>query len=157
MARNGHLGNLYGKRNLAALARTGQILHASPNPYEDLGIKRSLASLAKTGQLPSQEPEIDDEATGGSESWYESEKRSIGSLARSGNMMAGKRNLASLMKNDMLPSSVSGHKKSIGSLARGNMLPGIKREFIDEERRNIAAMAREWALPKQKNTIDQGK
>lgn len=142
-----------GKRNLAALARTGQILHFNPNGLVD-EMKRSVASLAKTGQLPSKEPDAEDGQLDEDYSWQgHDNKRSLGSLARSGNLLpssGGKRNLASLRKNDMMPYAL---KRSLAALARENMLPGIKRDFIVEQRRNIGTMARDYALPNQKTRV----
>lgn len=147
---NGVLRN--GKRNLAALARTGQMMRFSPNGLVD-EMKRSVASLAKTGQLPSKEPDAEDGQLDG-DSWQgHDNKRSLGSLARSGNLLpsGGKRNLASLRRNDMMPFAL---KRSLAALARENMLPGgIKRDFIVEERRNIGTMARDYALPNQKTRV----
>lgn len=150
-----HGGGVDGKRNLAALARTGQMLHVSPNVLLD-EMKRSVASLAKTGQLPSKEPDADDGQLD-EDSWQAHEnKRSLGSLARSGNLLqSGKRNLASLRKNDMMPYVLlnADEKRSLAALARGNMLPdggsGIKR--------NIGAMARDFALPNQKTRVESCK
>lgn len=55
----------------------------------------------------------------------------------------GKRNLASLRKNGMLPYAL---KRSLAALARENLLPG-------GGKRNIGSMARDYALPNQKTRI----
>lgn len=111
----------YGKRNLA------QLLHASPNIVLD-EMKRSLASLAKTGQLPSKEPDAEDGQLDADSLQDRENKRSLSSLARTGNLLqsGGKRNLASLRKNDMMPLplvAANGQKRTLSALARGNMLP----------------------------------
>lgn len=134
-----------GKRSLASLARSGQ-LNAVVNE-----MKRSLASLAKTGQLPSKEPDAEDGDLDG-DSWQANDnKRSLGALARSGWLLQptttinGKRSLASLRRNDMMP--VLGLKRSLAALARENQLPG---------KRNIGAMARDFALPNQQQRVADG-
>ncbi|GAB0087816.1 hypothetical protein DMENIID0001_021690 [Sergentomyia squamirostris] len=118
------------KRNLGSVLRTGGFQRTGND--NGGGGKRSLASLAKTGQLPSKEPDAE---IAPSSNWFEN-KRNLGSLVRSGNFyMAGKRNLA--------------------ALARANILPQTKREWIEEQRRSIGALARDWALPNQKNKDEE--
>ncbi|XP_059608407.1 neuropeptide-like 1 isoform X4 [Phlebotomus argentipes] len=121
---------LFPKRNLGSVLRTGGFQRTGGE--NGGGGKRSLASLAKTGQLPSKEPDAE---IAPSSLWLEN-KRNLGALARSGNFyLTGKRNLA--------------------ALARGNLLPLAKREWIEEERRSIGALARDWALPNQKNKDEE--
>ncbi|XP_055707158.1 uncharacterized protein LOC129804106 isoform X3 [Phlebotomus papatasi] len=127
---------LFKLRNSGSVLRTGG--YQGTGGYQRTGGntrgggKRSLASLAKAGQLPSKEPDAE---IAPSSNWF-SNKRNVGALARSGNLnMSGKRNLA--------------------ALARGNLLPQSKREWIEEERRSIGALARDWALPNQKNKDEE--
>lgn len=129
------------KRSITSLARgNGVLLKNGKRSLPEM--KRSLASLAKTGQLPSKEPDAEDGQLD-TDSWQEHTKRSLGALARSGNLLqsGGKRSLASLRKNDMMPYAL---KRSLAALARENMLPG---------KRNIGAMARDYALPNQKTRV----
>lgn len=137
------------KRSITSLARGNGVLlrngRQEPNSVLVEEMKRSLASLAKAGQLPSKEPDAEDGQLD-EDSWQgHDSKRSLGSLARSGNLLqsstAGKRNLAALRKNGMLPYAL---KRSLAALARENMLPG---------KRNIGTMARDFALPNQKTRI----
>ncbi|XP_055691407.1 uncharacterized protein LOC129794635 isoform X2 [Lutzomyia longipalpis] len=122
---------LFPKRNLGSVLRTGGFQRTGGD--NGGGGKRSVASLAKAGQLPSKEP--DAEYAPSSVHWF-ANKRNLGSLVRSGNLnLSGKRNMA--------------------SLARGNILPQTKREWIEEERRSIGALARDWALPNQKNKDEE--
>lgn len=127
--------------------------------------KRSIATLAKNGQLPSREPEPDDTS---SSQWLD-EKRNIGSLARSGIMNSGKRNVASLARAYELPSyggnsgkrnlasivrasgttRASNYKRNMAALARSNALP----LYYDEIKRNVGALARDWSLPTSKVTM----
>uniref|UniRef100_A0A6B2ECD8 Putative neuropeptide-like 1 isoform x3 n=1 Tax=Phlebotomus kandelakii TaxID=1109342 RepID=A0A6B2ECD8_9DIPT len=121
---------LFPKRNLGSVLRTGGFQRTGGD--NGGGGKRSLAALAKTGQLPSKEPDAE---LAPSSHWLDM-KRNLGALARSGNLyLSGKRNLA--------------------ALSRGNMLPQTKREWIEEERRSIGALARDWALPNQKNKDEE--
>lgn len=155
------------KRSINSLARSSGLSRAGKrilpptlrfSPYALLEeMKRSVASLAKTGQLPSKEPDAEDGQLD-EDAWQGHEnKRSLGSLARSGNLLqsgGGKRNLAALRKNDMMPYPLAGsQKRSVAALARGNMLPGFRDEFTVEQRRNIGAMARDYALPNQKTRV----
>lgn len=110
-------------------------------PFEDE--KRSIATLAKNGQLPSKEPETEmDEDDNG-------HKRNLASMARSG-LIGGKRNIQSLAKQWQYASG----KRNIGSLMRNNMFPGSgKRNIASMARngygkRNVGTLARDWALPK---------
>lgn len=155
LARNGLMTS--GKRNIGAMARLG-MLRSGNN--DDSGNKRSIATLAKNGQLPSREPETDNE----SDNQWVSDKRNIGSLARSGQLGNGKRSIASLARSYELPaygkrnlasivrSSVrpvtggSSYKRNMAALARGNMLP----LFGEEYKRNVGALARDWSLPTTK-------
>ena len=164
LAREGMLRN--GKRNIGALARTGALRGGMMDE-----IKRSIATLAKNGQLPSREPDAE---VSSSASWMD-DKRNIGSLARSGfyggstgkrNIASlarsfdlpsyGKRNIASLVRSRMLPSQAP--KRSLASLARTNMLPSYGKKNLDgtnEDKRNIGAVARDWALPNQQTKMNE--
>ncbi|XP_055621264.1 uncharacterized protein LOC129765221 isoform X2 [Toxorhynchites rutilus septentrionalis] len=148
-------GPVFGKRNLGALARAG--LLRSPNNY----LKRSIATLAKNGQLPSREPDSAEEDSTGGGGWSD-DKRNIGSAFKSGYMLNGKRNIASLarkyelpgkrniqalLRNGMLPSLAP--KRNMQSLARDNALPHYGGS--QENKRNIQTMVRDWNLPKQQN------
>ncbi|XP_055599554.1 uncharacterized protein LOC129748824 isoform X1 [Uranotaenia lowii] len=146
-------GAVFGKRNLGSLARAG-LLRTPTNDY----LKRSIATLAKNGQLPSsKEPDsTEDTSTGGG--WTD-DKRNVGSAYKSGYMLNGKRNIASLARKYELPG-----KRNIQSLLRTGMLPSIapKRNVQslvrdnalphygpDGIKRNIQTLVRDWNLPKQ--------
>ncbi|XP_050094240.1 uncharacterized protein LOC126576963 isoform X1 [Anopheles aquasalis] len=146
-------GALFGKRNVGALARAG-LLRNQPD-Y----LKRSLATLAKNGQLPSRDTESEDTTPEGE--WSE-DKRNVASAFKSGYMLSGKRNVASLarkyelpgkrniqslLRTGMLPSIAP--KRNMQSLARGNALPG----YGNAEKRNIQTLVRDWNLPKQANKL----
>ncbi|XP_037917692.1 neuropeptide-like 1 isoform X1 [Hermetia illucens] len=128
LARNGFLNN--GKRYVGSLARSDSLRSQFDT------IKRSLATLAKNGQLPSREPDYNDSA----QQW--SEKRNLGSLARSG-YLAGKRNIGSLARDFQLPSSSTG-KRNIAALARDGLVPSLN------PKRNMASLARTGAFPAYK-------
>uniref|UniRef100_A0A336M670 CSON010821 protein n=1 Tax=Culicoides sonorensis TaxID=179676 RepID=A0A336M670_CULSO len=145
LAREGHLKGS-GKRNVGALARSG-ILRA----YQMDAIKRSLATLAKNGHLPSSAPsskDPDDE----SDETQSSEKRSLSSLARSGNfMLNGKRSIVSMVRNRIHPQAIeTSPKRNLAALARGNLL------VPTTGKRNIGILARDWVLPNhQKSQTDK--
>ncbi|XP_061399902.1 neuropeptide-like 1 isoform X2 [Musca vetustissima] len=109
------------KRSVAALAAQGLLnLNGSP--------KRSLATLAKNGQLPTPDPEIVPDEDQRSE-----DKRYIGSLARSGQMLGfGKRNIGTLARDFQLPNG----KRNLATMARLGLLGR------NEPKRNMAAVAR---------------
>ncbi|XP_011291879.2 neuropeptide-like 1 isoform X1 [Musca domestica] len=109
------------KRSVAALAAQGLLnLNGSP--------KRSLATLAKNGQLPTPDPEIVPDEEQRSE-----DKRYIGSLARSGQMLGyGKRNIGTLARDFQLPNG----KRNLATMARLGLLGR------NEPKRNMAAVAR---------------
>jgi hypothetical protein len=117
------------KRSIATLAKNGQLPTASPETDESLseddnGHKRNLASMARSGMI------------GG--------KRNIQSLARQ--YSSGKRNIGSLMRNNMFPDS---GKRNIGSIVRGyggKRNVGYMRNAYGK--RNVGTLARDWALPK---------
>ncbi|XP_058463534.1 neuropeptide-like precursor 1 isoform X2 [Malaya genurostris] len=147
-------GPVYGKRNLGSLARAG--LLRTPSDY----LKRSIATLAKNGQLPSNR-EPDEEESSLPEEWNE-DKRNVASAFRSGYMMNGKRNIASLarkyelpgkrniqslLRTGMLPSIAP--KRNMQSLARDNSLPHYAGLAGSENKRNIQTLVRDWNLPKQ--------
>jgi hypothetical protein len=106
--------------------------------------KRSIATLAKNGQLPSREPDTDINDN--------EQKRNIASMARSG-MIGGKRNIQSLARQMQYASG----KRNIGSLMRNNMFPDSgKRNIASLARsgfgkRNVGTLARDYALPKFNN------
>ncbi|XP_058065649.1 neuropeptide-like precursor 1 [Anopheles bellator] len=142
-------GAVFGKRNVGALARAG-LLRNQPDQ-----LKRSLATLAKNGQLPSRDAESEETTPDGE--WTE-DKRSVGSAFKSGYLLSGKRNIASLarkyelpgkrniqslLRTGMLPSIAP--KRNMQSLARGNALP----DYGHAEKRNIQTLVRDWSLPKQ--------
>ncbi|XP_035786389.1 neuropeptide-like 1 isoform X3 [Anopheles albimanus] len=148
-------GAVFGKRNVGALARAG-LLRNQPD-Y----LKRSLATLAKNGQLPSRDTESEDTTPEGE--WSE-DKRNVASAFKSGYMLSGKRNIASLarkyelpgkrniqslLRTGMLPSIAP--KRNMQSLARGNALPG----YGNAEKRNIQTLVRDWNLPKQANKLTE--
>ncbi|XP_049543704.1 neuropeptide-like 1 isoform X3 [Anopheles darlingi] len=148
-------GPIFGKRNVGALARAG-LLRNQPD-Y----LKRSLATLAKNGQLPSRDAESEDTTPEGE--WSE-DKRNVASAFKSGYMLSGKRNIASLarkyelpgkrniqslLRTGMLPSIAP--KRNMQSLARGNALPG----YGNAEKRNIQTLVRDWNLPKQANKLTE--
>jgi hypothetical protein len=118
------------KRSIATMAKNGQLPTASPETEESLseedsnGHKRNLASMARSGMI------------GG--------KRNIQSLARQMNYGSGKRNIGSLMRNNMFPDS---GKRNIGSVVRGygKRNIGYMRNY---GKRNVGTLARDWALPK---------
>lgn len=110
------------KRSVTSRVGNGILTGKRPDPYYlnaawYADVKRSLSSLAKAGQLPSKEPDANDQMDA-------DVKRSLGSLVRSGNLLTGrngKRNLASLRKNDMMPYSTSNgntDKRTFGVAAR---------------------------------------
>ncbi|XP_073845450.1 neuropeptide-like precursor 1 isoform X2 [Musca autumnalis] len=109
------------KRSVAALAAQG-LLNLNGPP------KRSLATLAKNGQLPTPDPEIVPDEEQRSE-----DKRYIGSLARSGQMLGyGKRNIGTLARDFQLPNG----KRNLATMARLGLLGR------SEPKRNMAAVAR---------------
>uniref|UniRef100_A0A182J227 Neuropeptide-like 1 n=1 Tax=Anopheles atroparvus TaxID=41427 RepID=A0A182J227_ANOAO len=146
-------GAVFGKRNVGALARAG-LLRNQPD-Y----LKRSLATLAKNGQLPSRDTESEDTTPDGE--WTEN-KRNVVSAFKSGYMVNGKRNIASLARKYDLPG-----KRNIQSLLRTGMLPSIapKRNkqslardntlpaYGNTEKRNIQTLLRGWSLPRQSNKL----
>ncbi|XP_035898183.1 neuropeptide-like 1 isoform X4 [Anopheles stephensi] len=149
-------GPVFGKRNVGALARAG-LLRNQPE-Y----LKRSLATLAKNGQLPSRD--TDSEDTTPDSEWSE-DKRNVVSALKSGYMLNGKRNIASLarkyelpgkrniqslLRTGMLPSIAP--KRNIQSLARENALAG----YGSVDKRNIQTLVRDWSLPKQHNKLSEG-
>lgn len=136
LARNGLL-QPNGKRNVAAVARLGLI-----HPAMAANIKRSLATLAKNGQLPSREPESQDL----SESQWSEYKRNIGSLARSGNIAAGKRNIGALARDYVLPSN---GKRNLPSILRSG--GGSNGSQQQTPKRNVAALARDNLYPIYQN------
>ncbi|XP_012282671.1 neuropeptide-like 1 isoform X2 [Orussus abietinus] len=171
--------------------------------YRDAAEKRSIANLAKNGDLPisiqekasgQQEEEEEEENKRSSQKFdtspralleddrhpsyfrayslldsdpqledfpgdYLQGKRNIASLARDSMLPAGKRNVATLARDYMLPSG----KRNVGALARDYMLPnGGKRNVASLARiymlpsggkRNIAALARDFALPQGKRYL----
>lgn len=138
LARNGLLQQSNGKRNVASVARLGLI-----HPPMAENIKRSLATLAKNGQLPSsREPETEDL----SESQWSEYKRNIGSLARSGHIAAGKRNIAALARDYVLPSN---GKRNLPSILRSG--GGSNGSQQQTPKRNVAALARDNLYPIYQN------
>lgn len=136
LARNGALrlnGSPGNKRNVGAMARLG--LLRTVNQDE---IKRSIATLAKNGQLPSREPDTDDLA----ESQWSEYKRNIGSLARSGNISGGKRNIAALARDYELPSY---GKRNLPSILRSSGQPRTSEQ--PAPKRNIGTLARDNVIP----------
>lgn len=118
------------KRSIATLAKNGQLPTASPETDDSLseddnGHKRNLAAMARSGMI------------GG--------KRNIQSLARQMNYGSGKRNIGSLMRNNMLPDS---EKRNIGSIVRGYGKRNIGYMRNAYGKRNVGTLARDWALPK---------
>lgn len=120
------------KRSIATLAKNGQLpTVGSPDIDESLseddnGHKRNLASMARSGMI------------GG--------KRNVQSLARQMNFGGGKRNIGSLMRNNMFPDS---GKRNLGSLVRngyGKRNIGYMKNAYGK--RNVGTLARDWALPK---------
>lgn len=108
------------KRSIASMAAHGL-------PY--LAPKRSLATLAKNGQLPTPDPEIVPDEEQRSE-----DKRYIGSLARSGQMLGyGKRNVGVLARDFQLPQT---GKRNLATMARLGLLGR------GEPKRNMASVAR---------------
>lgn len=108
--------------------------------------KRSIATLAKNGQLPSREPETEMDSIGEDDNGH---KRNIASMARTG-MIGGKRNIQSLARQWQYANG----KRNIGSLMRNNMFPGSGKRNIAAlarngfGKRNVGTLARDWALPK---------
>lgn len=108
--------------------------------------KRSIATLAKNGQLPSREPDTEMDSIGEDDNGH---KRNIASMARTG-MIGGKRNIQSIARQ----LQYSNGKRNIGSLMRNNMFPGSgKRNIASLARsgfgkRNVGTLARDWVLPK---------
>lgn len=95
-----HTANiLNGKRNVAAMARLASSRE---------GAKRSLATLAKNGQLPIRDYDSDDDYNP-----YNNNKRNLASIARG--TMSGKRNIGSLARDYVLPSS---GKRNLPSILR---------------------------------------
>lgn len=137
LARSGSLQQPNGKRNVASMARLG-LMH----PTMADNIKRSLATLAKNGQLPSREPDADDL----SESQWSEYKRNIGSLARSGNIAAGKRNIAALARDYVLPTN---GKRNLPSILRSG--GGSNGSQQQTPKRNVAALARDNLYPIYQN------
>lgn len=144
LAREGHLKG--GKRNVGALARGG-ILRGIP--YET--IKRSLATLAKNGHLPSPVPSSKDEED--EEDSQSSEKRSIASLARSGNYMYdGKRSITSMVRNRLNSNQYDiSPKRNLAALARQNM------QGLHYGKRNVGNLARDFMLPQHDKTHNTDK
>ncbi|XP_039435122.1 uncharacterized protein LOC120417227 isoform X2 [Culex pipiens pallens] len=149
------------KRNLGSLARAGLLRAPPAGDY----LKRSIATLAKNGQLPSREPDSEESSSGAATGgWTDADKRNVASAFRSGYMLNGKRNIASLARKYELPG-----KRNIQSLLRtGGMMPSIapKRNMQalardnslphygvvgggQESKRNIQTLVRDWNLPKQ--------
>lgn len=150
-------GATFGKRNLGSLARAG--LLRTPSDY----LKRSIATLAKNGQLPSREPDSDESTSSGG-GWSD-DKRNVGSAFKSGYMLNGKRNIASLarkyelpgkrniqslLRTGMLPSIAP--KRNMQSLARDNALPLYAGVGSHENKRNIQTLVRDWNLPKHQSS-----
>jgi hypothetical protein len=113
--------------------------------YDDDDEKRSIATLAKNGQLPSREPDLELDSLG--EEDENGHKRNLASVARQWQFSSGKRNIGSLMRNNMLQG-----KRNIGSLMRNSMYSG-KRNIASVARtgfgkRNVGTLARDWVLPK---------
>lgn len=145
LAKNGQLPTLQSpeenseteqeKRNLETLARLGGI-----HQY----IKKNLESLARHGYIYNR-PSDENEA-------YQNGKRNLGSLARNGELLNKnqqdsnyylsryQRNIQNLMKTGGL----SNGKRNLVSLIRSHNMPY---EDIEENKRNIGTIARDWALP----------
>ncbi|KAM7345505.1 neuropeptide-like precursor 1 isoform 2-T3 [Cochliomyia hominivorax] len=121
------------KRSVAALAAQGLLHHSNNNNNNNAAAaaaKRSLATLAKNGQLPTPDPEI----LGDSEQSNQ-DKRYVGSLARSGNLMGyGKRNIGTLARDFQLPQN---GKRNLATMARLGWLGNR-----NEPKRNLASVAR---------------
>lgn len=147
------------KRNLGSLARAG-LLRAPPAADY---LKRSIATLAKNGQLPSREPDSDESSSG----WTDADKRNVASAFRSGYMLNGKRNIASLARKYELPGKRNiqsllrtggmmpsvAPKRNMQSLARDNSLPHYGMVGGGQEsKRNIQTLVRDWNLPKQQSS-----
>lgn len=118
------------KRNIGALARNGYLKRDIDNFLTELNQKRYIGAMARQYNLPNG-------------------KRNIGALARNGElyfnrnydgMDSEKRNLQAFMKTGGL-----GGKRTLASLVRNQNLPYFGK--YGEYKRNIAAVARDWALP----------
>lgn len=148
------------KRNLGSLARAG-LLRAPPGGDY---LKRSIATLAKNGQLPSREPDSDESSSSSAGGWTDAaDKRNVASAFRSGYMLNGKRNIASLARKYELPGKRNiqsllrtggmmpsiAPKRNMQALARDNSLPHGGGYGQENQKRNIQTLVRDWNLPKQ--------
>lgn len=123
---------LKGKRNVAAMARLGLMRES---------VKRSIANLAKNDQLPSRESDDED-----FEAWNSS-KRNIGSIARGG-LLAGKRNIAALARDYVLPTTNG--KRNLPSILRsggGGSSSTSSTHGPQQPKRNVATLARDNLFP----------
>lgn len=121
---------LKGKRNIASMARLGLMREAA---------KRSLANLAKNGQLPTRDS-TDDEY----QSWN-NDKRNIGSIARTGGTLNGKRNVGALARDYLLPQN---GKRNLPSILRsGGGGSTSSTHGPQQPKRNVATLARDNLLP----------
>lgn len=124
---------LKGKRNVAAMARLGLMREANT--------KRSLANLAKNGQLPSRE-NYDDQTIGP----WNNDKRNIGSIARGGGSLSGKRNVGALARDFLLPQN---GKRNLPSILRsgGGSSTSSTHGPQHQPKRNVGTLARDNLLP----------
>lgn len=112
------------RRNIAALARAGYLKSSS------LGYKRSISTLAKNGQLPTfRSPYTDGDKQENEEEESSQEKRNMASIARLRSYAAMKRNVQALARD--------GYRVGRGQYNQQN------------EKRNIAAMARNGMFGKR--------
>lgn len=100
--------------------------------------KRSIATLAKNGQLP-REPDTESDSMNDDNG----HKRNIASMARSG-LIGGKRNIQSLVKQWPYGNG----KRNIGSIMRSGKRNIASMARNGYGKRNVGALARDWALPK---------
>ncbi|CAH0680098.1 unnamed protein product [Chilo suppressalis] len=108
------------RRNIAALARDGYLKSAAA------GLKRSISTLAKNGQLPTYRSPYDETDKQESDDDESHEKRNVAAIARLRSYAAMKRNIQALARDGYRVGrgqySQQNEKRNIASLARNGMI-----------------------------------
>lgn len=157
------------KRYVAALARNGELpLFGGWHKKISHGDKRYLSRYGKRSPTDDEDADINDiddvmetliaelseaEALRRAQADAVDQKRSLASLARSGNLplTEGKRNIASMAKNGLL--SPSGPVLDYYGEDKRGGLDGLMRELEDADKRNVASLARNYNLPGGKRNL----